>query len=86
MEQPREVPVVNLNSSGRPHALVFAGRVKSLTPGEAKRARFVQHLNTNYNKLKEALDFIEKSCAEMLDELTVQFENKLQAYDARRNK
>lgn len=60
MEQGNEIPVLNTNNGGAPRALVFAGRSVPLTPAQAKRARFVQHLNDNYRKLKEALEYIER--------------------------
>lgn len=56
-----EVPVIQKNLGGSvPKACVFIdeGR-RPLTPAEAKRARFVQNLKENYQRLKEALVFVE---------------------------
>jgi enoyl-CoA hydratase/carnithine racemase len=103
MEQGNEIPVLHTNNGGAPRALVFAGRSVPLTPAQAKRARFVQHLNDNYRKLKETLEFIErfaeinqispnrvenlkKASAEMLDELTSNYEAKIKAYEERMRK
>ena len=55
-----EIPVLHTNNGGAPRALVFSGRSVPLTPAQSKRARFVQHLNDNYRKLKESLEFIER--------------------------
>ena len=63
MEQGNELPVLHTNNGGSPRALVFAGRSVPLTPAQAKRARVIQHLNDNYRKLKEALEFIERFAA-----------------------
>lgn len=60
MEQGNEIPVLHTNNGGAPRALVFSGKSVPLTPAQAKRARFVQHLNDNYRRLKEALEFIER--------------------------
>lgn len=60
MEQGNEIPVLHTNNGGAPRALVFSGRSVPLAPAQIKRARFVQHLNDNYRKLKEALEFIER--------------------------
>jgi hypothetical protein len=54
-----ELPVVQTRGEGAPRAVVFTGSARSLTPAEAKRARFVRSLKDNYARLKEAMAFFE---------------------------
>ena len=42
-----------------PRAMVFAGPTRPVSLAAAKRARFIQNLKHNYQRLKEALDFVE---------------------------
>ena len=57
----RELSVLRVEEEGHhPRALVFAGRAaRSTSLAAAKRTRFIQNLKSNYQRLKEALDFVE---------------------------
>jgi hypothetical protein len=61
MKDPTENRVSCINQPGAtPKAIVFTNSTARLmTPAEAKRARFVKSLKTNYLKLNEALAFFD---------------------------
>jgi len=61
MRNPDENTVVHINQPGAPpRALVFTdSAARPMTPAEAKRARFVKSLKSNYAKLNEALAFFD---------------------------
>ena len=52
-----ENPVLNIGTpDAAPHAVVFVDKEqRSLTPLEAKRARYVKNLKSNYARLNEVL-------------------------------
>lgn len=58
-EEFHDVPVLQVGANGAPRALVFTGLARSLTPAEAKRARFVHNLKQNYQRFKESLGAVE---------------------------
>ena len=57
----RELPVLQLRPAGQaPRVLVVAGPVeRPVSLAASKRQRFIQNLKSNYQRLKEALDFVE---------------------------
>ena len=56
----QELPVLQIQKEGHaPRAMVFAGPTRPVSLAAAKRTRFVQNLKHNYQRLKEALDFVE---------------------------
>jgi hypothetical protein len=56
-----ELPVLHVQRNGQmPRAIVVSGgRRRPATLAAVKRARYVQNLKNNYQRLKEALDFVE---------------------------
>ena len=60
MDQGNELPTLQVNAKGAPKVFVFASKGPHLTLARVKRARFVQHLKSNYQKFKDALEFIER--------------------------
>src|ERR1017187_517911 len=56
----QELAVLQIQQEGQaPRAMVFAGQTGPVSLAAAKRTRFVQNLKHNYQRLKEALDFVE---------------------------
>jgi hypothetical protein len=56
----QELAVLHIQKENHaPRALVFAGPARPISLAAAKRTRFVQNLKHNYQRLKEALDFVE---------------------------
>jgi hypothetical protein len=56
----QELSVLQVQNEGHsPRAMVFAGPARPISLAAAKRTRFVQNLKHNYQRLKEALDFVE---------------------------
>lgn len=56
-----ELAVLNTQQDGRtPKVTVFAGSgLRPVSLAAAKRLRFIQNLKCNYQRLKEAIDFVE---------------------------
>jgi hypothetical protein len=56
----QELSVLQIQKENHaPRALVFAGTTRPVSLAAAKRTRFIQNLKHNYQRLKEALDFVE---------------------------
>lgn len=59
MAEGHEIPVLQVGGGGAPRAFVIAGKAATLTPAQAKRARYVHNLKENYGRLKEYLQAVE---------------------------
>lgn len=59
MAEDHELPVLQVDGGGAPRAFVIAGKAVTLTPAQAKRARYVHNLKENYGRLKEYLQAVE---------------------------
>jgi hypothetical protein len=57
----QDLSVLHIQKEGQaPRAMVFAGpNDRPVSLAAAKRTRFIQNLKHNYQRLKEALDFVE---------------------------
>jgi hypothetical protein len=56
----QELSVLQTQKEGHaPRVMVFAGPTRPVSLAIVKRTRFIQNLKHNYQRLKEALDFVE---------------------------